>query len=147
MRHVFGCAVVALGRGMETNRRQIEIKQMQILDDKGIDTDSVEVMYHRYRLRILIVMEQGVDCHQHLYPVGVGIAHDLRQIFDAVSGRLPRTESRRTDIDSVCSGLDSRFRYFDVFCRSEQAKRYITMPAVTDTFIECFVPYWGISIH
>ena len=67
--------------------------------------------------------------------------HHFRQILDAVACCLPRTESRRTDIDSVCTCLYRVFRYFFVARRSEEAKRYITMPAVTDTFIECFVPY------
>ena len=98
-------------------------------------------MYHLHRLRIFFLMEQGIDGHQHLHPVRVRVAHHFRQILNAVSCRLARTKSRRSDIDSVCPCLNSRLRYFLVSRRREEAKRYITMPAVTDTFIECLVPY------
>ena len=104
-------------------------------------------MRERDRLRVLVVMEQRVERHEHLYAVVMGILNDFRQVLEAVSCSLSRTKSRRTDIDSVRAGLDSGFRYFFVARRSEEAKRYITMPAVTETFIECFVPYWGISMH
>lgn len=86
-------------------------------------------------------MQQSVQRHQHLYTIGMSIIHYLSQVLYAVSCRLARTIRRRTDIHSICTGLDSRFRYFFVASRREEAKRYITMPAVTDTFIECFVPY------
>ena len=92
-------------------------------------------------------MQQGVECHEHLYAVRMGVVDYLGQILDTITGCLTRTEHRCTDIDSIGTCLDSRFRYFFVARRREEAKRYITMPAVTDTFIECFVPYWGISIH
>ena len=86
-------------------------------------------------------MQQRVERHEHLHAVGMRVGHHLRQIFQGIARSLPCTESRRTDIDSVCSSLYRGFRYFFVARRSEEAKRYITMPAVTDTFIECFVPY------
>ena len=75
------------------------------------------------------------------------IVHYLRQILQTVTGSLTRTESRRTNVHRVRTCLDSRLRYFFVASRREEAKRYITMPAVTLTFMECFVPYWGISMH
>ena len=75
------------------------------------------------------------------------ITNDFLQVLQTISCRLPRTISRSTDIDSISPRLNSRDGYFFVASRSEEAKRYITMPAVTDTFIECFVPYWGISMH
>ena len=77
----------------------------------------------------------------------MSIANHFRQVLQRVAGRLSRTVSRCTDIDGVRTGLYRRNGYFFVASRSEEAKRYITMPAVTDTFIECFVPYWGISMH
>ena len=77
----------------------------------------------------------------------VRIVHHLRQILETVTGSLACSESRCTDINSICTGLNSRNGYLLVARRSEEAKRYITMPAVTLTFIECFVPYWGISMH
>ena len=98
-------------------------------------------MRERDRLRVLIVMEQRVERHEHLYAVEMGILNDFRQVLEVVSCSLSRTKSRRTDINSVRAGLDSSFRYFFVASRREEAKRYITMPAVTETFIECFVPY------
>ena len=104
-------------------------------------------MRERDRLLVLIVTQQGVERYQHLYAVRMGIANHLLQVLERVTGRLPGSESRRTDIDGIGTGLDSCLSYFFVLCRSEQAKRYITMPAVTDTFIECLVPYCGISMH
>ena len=38
VRHVFGGTVIALGGSMETDRRQVEIEKMQVLDDEGINT-------------------------------------------------------------------------------------------------------------
>ena len=104
-------------------------------------------MRERDRLRVFIVAEQSIERHEHLYPVGMGITNHLLQILEAVACRLTRTESRRTYVYSIRTRLHCRPRYFFVASRSEEAKRYITMPAVTDTFIECFVPYWGISMH
>lgn len=92
-------------------------------------------------------MEQRIDRHEHLNTVPMGITNDLSQVLDAVSRCLSCAIRGGTDIDSVRAGLDSSFRYFFVASRREEAKRYITIPAVTETFIECFVPYWGISIH
>lgn len=51
------------------------------------------------------------------------VLHHFGQVLDAVSCCLPRTESRRTDIDSVCTRLNRRLGYALVACRSEQAKR------------------------
>ena len=104
-------------------------------------------MRERDGLRVLVVVKQRIERYKHLYAVEMGILNDFRQVLEAVSCSLSRTKSRWTDIDSVCAGLDGSFRYFFVARRSEEAKRYITMPAVTETFIECFVPYWGISMH
>lgn len=98
-------------------------------------------MYHLHRLRVLFLMEQRINRNKHLHAVRVRIAHHFRQILNAVSCRLARTKSRRSDIDSVCPCLNSCVRYFLVSRRREEAKRYIAMPAVTDTFIECLVPY------
>ena len=36
--YVFGCTVVALRGSVQTDRRKIAIEQVQILNDKGIDT-------------------------------------------------------------------------------------------------------------
>lgn len=36
--HLFGSAVVALRGSMQTDRGKVEVKQVQILNDKGIDT-------------------------------------------------------------------------------------------------------------
>ena len=104
-------------------------------------------MRERNRLRILVVVKQRIERYENLYAVEMGVTNDFRQVLEAVSGCLACTKSRWTDVYRVCAGLDSSFRYFFVACRSEEAKRYITMPAVTETFIECFVPYWGISMH
>ena len=38
MSHMVRCAVVALRGSVQTNRRQVEIQEMQILDDQRIDT-------------------------------------------------------------------------------------------------------------
>jgi hypothetical protein len=38
MRNMFGRTVIALGRSMQTDRRQVEVQEMQILDDERIDT-------------------------------------------------------------------------------------------------------------
>ena len=69
------------------------------------------------------------------------ITNDLFEVLQTVTGCLSCTESRSADIDGIRSCLDSSLGYALVACRREEAKRYITMPAVTDTFIECFVPY------
>ena len=104
-------------------------------------------MRERDGLGILVLTQQGVERDEHLNAVGVGIANHLRQIVQRVTGCLPCSEGRRSDIDGIGTGLDSRAGYLSVSGRSEEAKRYITMPAVTDTFIECLVPYCGISMH
>ena len=98
-------------------------------------------MRERDRIRVLVVMEQRVERDEHLHPVGVGITNNLSQVLETVTRRLTSPVCRRTDIDSVCTRLNSGLSYLLVASRSEEAKRYITMPAVTDTFIECFVPY------
>ena len=104
-------------------------------------------MCERDRVRVLVVTEQRVERDEDLYTVGVGITDDLRQVLETIARRLPCPVRRRTDIDSIRSRLNSGKCYLLVASRSEEAKRYITMPAVTLTFIECFVPYWGISMH
>jgi len=104
-------------------------------------------MRHLHGLRIFLLMKQGVERDQHLHTIGVGILHHFRQILQTVSCCLTSAESGSSDIDRVSACLNSCLRYLLVTSRSEEAKRYITMPAVTDTFIECFVPYCGISMH
>ena len=104
-------------------------------------------MRERDRVCVLLFMEQGIERDKHLYTIGVGIANNFRQVLQRVTGRLSRTVRGCTDIDGVRTRLYCRNSYFFVASRSEEAKRYSTMPAVTDTFIECFVPYWGISMH
>ena len=76
--HLLGRAVVALGRSVKTYRRKVEVQQMEILDDECIDTYVVEVLDHLERLSVLVIMEEGVECDQHLHAVGVGIVDDLR---------------------------------------------------------------------
>ena len=126
---------------MQTDRRQIEIEQVQVLDDKRIDTNLIEPVNHLYGICVLLVVEQGIDRHENLYAVGMGVLHHFRQVLQRVAGRLSRTVSRCTDIDGIRAGLNRGNRYAFVARRSEEAKRYMTMPAVTLTFIECLVPY------
>ena len=71
----------------------------------------------------------------------MGIAHYLRQILQTIARSLSRSVSRCPDINRIRTSLYRSFRYFFVASRREEAKRYSTMPAVTLTFIECFVPY------
>ena len=117
------------------------------MNNQCIDTYLIKRVCERDRLRILVVMKQRIQRNQHLYPVRMRITNDLFEVLQTVTGCLSCTESRSADIDSIRSCLDSSSGYALVACRREEAKRYITMPAVTDTFIECFVPYWGISMH
>ena len=104
-------------------------------------------MCHLNSLRIFIFTQQRVECYQYLDTIGVGIANHFRQILQTVSRRLTCAKSRSTYIDGIGACLNGRLCYLLVACRREEAKRYSTMPAVTETFIECFVPYWGISMH
>ena len=86
-------------------------------------------------------MKQRIDCHQHLHAVQMRLANYLGYVGNTVTRRLARTESGRTYIYRVRARLYGRVCYLFVPSRSEQAKRYMTMPAVTETFIECLVPY------
>ena len=104
-------------------------------------------MRERDRVRIFILLQQRIERYENLYTVRMGILNHLRQILQTVTRGLSGTVSRCTDINRICTRLDCRERYLLVARRREEAKRYSTMPAVTDTFIECFVPYCGISIH
>ena len=54
---------------------------MQILNDECIDTDPIQVMRHLHRLRIFIVMKQGVEGDEYLHTKGVGILHHFRQVL------------------------------------------------------------------
>ena len=67
--HLFGRTVVTLRRGMQTDRRQGEVQQMEVLNDQCIYADAVQVMRHADRLGVLVVTEQGVEGDQHLHPV------------------------------------------------------------------------------
>lgn len=80
-------------------------------------------MRERDRFGVLILMQQGIERHQHLHPIRMGILHHLRQIIQRVTSRLSRSECWRTDIDRVRACLNSRFGYFFVASRSEEAKR------------------------
>ena len=71
----------------------------------------------------------------------MGVLDHFRQVLQRVACRLAGSVRRCTDINSIRTGLNSSFRYLFIARRREEAKRYITMPAVTLTFIECFVPY------
>ena len=104
-------------------------------------------MRHLHRLGILVFVQKRIERHEDLYTVCMRVSHHLREVLQTITCRLPSTIRRRTNIDSIRARLHSGFRYFFVASRREEAKRYSTMPAVTLTVIECFVPYWGISIH
>ena len=57
------------------------------------------------RLRVLVVMQQGVERDKHLHAVCMCIAHHFREVLYTVTRRLTRTESRSTDIHGVRSCL------------------------------------------
>jgi len=80
-------------------------------------------MRHTYSLRILVFVEQGIERHKHFDTIDMCFSNHFGNIRNAVARFLARTESRRTDIDGVCSRLYGRKSYLLVASRREQAKR------------------------
>ena len=89
---------------------------MQVLNNQRVHAYLIELICHLYSLRILVLMQQCVDGHEYLDSVSMGIIHHLRQVLDAVSRFLARTEGRGTDVDGIRTGLNSRDSDFFIFC-------------------------------
>lgn len=98
-------------------------------------------MRERDCVRVFVLVQKCVECYQNLHSVQMRITNHFLQVFKTVSRSLSCTIRRRTDIDGIRPCLNGCTGYSFVPCRREEAKRYMTIPAVTLTFMECLVPY------
>ena len=68
-------------------------------------------MRERARAGILVVVEQGVECHKYLNTKAMGILDKLRDILKGVACCMSRTKLRRTYIYCVSTRLDGCYAY------------------------------------
>ncbi|MNT44186.1 hypothetical protein D3C72_1807030 [compost metagenome] len=96
-----GVADVALGGGVQLDRRQIQLQDAHILHDQRIDTRVVQLPDQLARGVQLGVVQDGVERGEDARVVAVGKLHQLGDFRHAVTGVVPRAKARPADIDRV----------------------------------------------
>ena len=99
-------ADVALRRGMQLDRRQVELQQTHVLHDQRVGTGVVHLPGDAPRFLQFVVVQDGVQRHQHAGVVTVGMFGEGRDLRDVVAGVGARAEGRAADIDGVGTMVD-----------------------------------------
>ena len=94
-------ADIALGAGVQLNRRDIQFQNAHILNDQGINAGLVEIGDQTLRGLQLIIMKNGVQGHKHLRPETVSERYQLGNVAQAVAGVMPGTEARAANVDGI----------------------------------------------
>ena len=84
---LFGRAQVTLRAGMQRDGRQVESQQTQVLDDKRIHADAVQVMHQPLHLHQFVVIDEGVDRGIDLGTEPVGVVAGAPHVVERV-GRI-----------------------------------------------------------
>ena len=93
---------------MQFNGRNIQLQNAHVLNDQGIHPGLVEIGNQTLRRLKLIIMQNGVQGHEHFRPETVGERHQFSNIAQAVAGVMAGTEARPANVDGV-SAVKDRF--------------------------------------
>ena len=104
--YAFHGGVVALGAGMQLDGWQVALQQPQVLDEQGVDTDIVELVYQLYGGFDFVVEEQRVDGHKDLGTIEMGVVHQCLDILECVGGGGAGAVGGRADIEGVGTVVD-----------------------------------------
>ncbi|MNZ56241.1 hypothetical protein D3C78_741850 [compost metagenome] len=97
----FNGANIALGTGVQFNRRNIQLKHAHILNDQRVDARLIQIGNQALGGFQFIIMKNGVQGHEHFCTKTVGKRHQLRNILQAIAGVMASAKARAADIDRV----------------------------------------------
>ena len=95
------------------------LQDCQVLYDNGIHAGLFRPAHQGISLLELIIIYDGVLCHENPGPEPMCIGAELLQIFHTVSGRLPCAECRTCNINGIGTAVNGRDADFYVFRRSK----------------------------
>ena len=94
-------ADIALGAGVQLNRRNIQLHDPHVLDNQRVDAGFIQVGYQALRRFQLIIMKNGVQGHEHFRAVAMGKRYQTGDIAQAVAGVVARAKARPADVDRI----------------------------------------------
>ena len=94
-------ADVALGAGVQLNRRQVHFHQAQVLHDQRIDAGLVQLPDLLARTFQFRVVQDGVERNENARMVAMRELHQRRDILDRVAGVMAGAKGGTADIDSI----------------------------------------------
>ncbi len=119
---LFDAADIALGAGVQLNRRNVQFQHTHILNDQRVNPCLPQLVDQGPRRFQLIIMKNGVKGHENLRAITMGERHQLRDVAQAVAGIVPRAESRAADINRVGAMKDRFTGDGGVACRAQKFK-------------------------
>ena len=127
--HLVGCPVVGLRRGMKGYRRQVQLQDTHILNQNGIHTRLVELVYQLPGSLQLVIIDNGIDGYENLHRKLVGILTKPADVVKAIARRSPGTEARRPDIYRISTMVDGSHAALQVLggCQQFQLGKCLLM--------------------
>ncbi|SLY31433.1 Uncharacterised protein [Klebsiella quasivariicola] len=121
----FHAANIALGAGMQLNRRQIQLHNPHILHNQRVNACFIEIGNQPLRRRQLIVMQNGVQRHKDLRAIAMGKRHQPGDIAQTVAGIMPGAKTGSTDVNGIGAVEDRFASDTDVASRTKKFKTMI----------------------
>ncbi|MNK66412.1 hypothetical protein D3C87_857300 [compost metagenome] len=113
-------ADVGLGRGVQLDRRNVQLHHAQILNDQRIDASVVQLMDQLAGRLQFVVVQDGVDGGENSRVILAGEFHQLGDFADFVAGVVARAEARAADVHGVGAVQDRLTGDGDIAGRAEQ---------------------------
>ena len=93
-----------------------------VSDYEGVGSGILRLQHHSSRIFQFFGLQEGVEGYENPRPEAVGVGAEPAYVVDAVAGRLPRPEIRRTYIYCIGTAVNGRDADFSVSRRSEKLK-------------------------
>ncbi|CEL29012.1 hypothetical protein SRM1_02360 [Pseudomonas fluorescens] len=111
---------VGLGRGVQLDRRNVQLHHAQILDDQCIDTGVVQLMDQLARRLQFVVVQDRVDGGENARMIFAGEFHQLSDLAHFVAGVMAGAEAWATNVHGVGAVQDRLAGNGHVAGRAEQ---------------------------
>lgn len=137
----FHTANIALGAGVQLNRRQIQLHDPHILDDQRIDACVVEIGNQPLRRLQFIVMQNGVQRHKYLCAKAMSERHQPGDIAQTVAGVVAGAKARSTDVNGIGAVKD---RFASDTGVAGRTKKFKTM--IVQAHTRVVIQYKGVEM-
>ena len=118
--HLFHRQVVALRASMKRDGRQVELEQLHVLYDKGIDTRIPAVIGDLAGAFQFAFIQQSIQRHINLGIKQGRVAAKAFDVLNTIRGFFAGTKVRTTDVDGIGAMINGSHAHLHIFGRREQ---------------------------